>query len=178
MSLHEKTKFKSALNFPSNKLIFLPSKCILVSSWAANQYSEFVHIFSKSLKNCARSKGLRLVNLLSEILLLSFFLYYKVKKYQNMTKEPSFGTPRRFLTCLLTLSLRATPVGILKDYFSFSHGLATSCYLSMRRLSSLKSAINFQSKKLIFFRLLCSKRVQRSCLHFFKFFKKQCRSKS
>ena len=143
------SSLKSALNFPSNKLIFLPSKCILVSTWAANQYSEIVYIFSKSLKNSARSKGLRLVNLLSEILLLSFFLHYKVKKYQNMTKESSFGTPRRFLTRLLTLSLRTTPVRVLKDCFSFSHGLATSCYLYMRRLSSLKSALNF--KKVNFF---------------------------
>ena len=141
---------KVCTKFSFKQAQFLLSKCILVSSWAANQYSEFVHIFSKSLKNSARSKCLRLVNLLSGILLLSFFLHYKVKKYQNMTKEPSFGTPRRFLTCLLTLILRTTPVGVLKDYFSFSHGLATSCYLYMRRLISLKSALNFQSKKLIF----------------------------
>ena len=38
-----------------------------------------------------------------------------------MTKEPSFGTPRGVLSCLLILSLRATSIGPFPDYISFSH---------------------------------------------------------
>ena len=53
----------------------------------------------------------------------------------------------------LTISLQMTPIGVFLDYFSFSHFLATFCCLYKKRLSSLKSALNFASKKPIFCRL-------------------------
>ena len=111
------------------------------------------------------------------MLLLSIFLHQKVKNNQNMIKEPSFGTPRGLLTCLLTLSLRTTPAGVFPGYFNFGYFLATSCCLYKKRLSSLKFTLNLASKKNNFLSSKCtslvlhSKPVQRNCLHFFK---KQC----
>ena len=91
-----------------------------------------------------------------------------------MIKEHSFATPQGLLTCLLTLSLRTTPIGVFPDYFSFSYFLATSCCLYKKRLNSLKFALNFASNKLICLSskssilVLNSNPVQRNRLHFFK----------
>ena len=91
-----------------------------------------------------------------------------------MIKEPSFGTPCGLLTCLLTLSLRTTPIGVFPDYFSFSHFLETSCCLYKKRLNSLKFALNFASNKLICLSskstilVLNSNPVQWNRLHFLK----------
>ena len=82
-----------------------------------------------------------------------FVLHQKVKNNQNMIKEPSFGTPRGLLICLLTLSLRTTPAGVVPGYFNFGHFLATSCCVYKKRLSSLKFTLNLASKRKIFCRL-------------------------
>ena len=37
-----------------------------------------------------------------------------------MAKKPCFGTPHEDLTCLLTISLQTTPIGVFLHYFSFS----------------------------------------------------------
>ena len=84
------------------------------------------------------------LNHLPEILFLLIFLHSKVKKDPEMTKEPSFGTPRGVWTCLLSLSLRTTPFGGFPDYFSFSHFLATCCCFQSKGSNSLDSALIFR----------------------------------
>ena len=71
-----------------------------------------------------------------------------MKKNQNVIKEPSFGTPRGVMTCLLTLSLRTTPIGVFSDYFSFSHFWPLTIAFKTKELlndqkSLLNSALNF-----------------------------------
>ena len=107
-----------------------------------------------------------------------------MKKNKSMIKELSLTIPPGLLTCLLTLSLQTMPIGVFPDYFSFSHYLATFCCLYMKRLSSLKSALNFPSSNPIFLPSKCtslllgSKPVQRNFLNFFKIFKNSARSKA
>ena len=87
------------------------------------------------------------LNHLPEILFLLIFLYQKVKKDPEMTKEPSFGTPRGVWTCFLTLSLRTTPFGGFPDYFSFSYFLTISYRFQKKRPSPLDFALNFTQKQ-------------------------------
>ena len=83
------------------------------------------------------------VNLLPKMLLLSIFLHYKVKKNQNMIKEPPSWTSRRLWTCLLSLSLRTTPIG-------FSHFFAHFLLPLEEKTNLLKSALNLASNKPLF----------------------------
>ena len=114
------------------------------------------------------------LNLLPEILLLSLFLHYKVKKNQKRMKERSFGTPHGFLTFLLTLSLRMTPIGVFPDDLNFSHFSATSCCFKKKKSKFIKFCTKFYIKQATFLPskwnsfLLRSKRVQQNHLHFFK----------
>ena len=84
------------------------------------------------------------------MLLLSIFLDWKVKKNQNMIKEPSLGTSLGLLLSLLILSIWTTPIGVFPDYFSLSNVLASSCCLYKKRLSSLKFALNLASIRSVF----------------------------
>ena len=65
--------------------------------------------------------------------LFQIFLHQEVKRNQNITKGPLFGTPCR------TLSLRKTHIHVFPDYFSFRHFLASSSYFQTLRVSSLSS---------------------------------------
>ena len=97
---------------------------------------------------------------------------------QNMIKESSFGTPRRVLTYLLIFSLGRTPIGVFPNYFSFSH-FGHFLLLLEEKTKSTKFCTKFDVQDASFLLskctnfLLCSKPVQRNCLHFFKKFKKQ-----
>ena len=73
------------------------------------------------------TKGFMKLNLLPKKLSFSIFLHQKVKKNKKRTKGPSFRTPLGVCTCLLDLSPRTTPVGVLLEYFSFSHFFTSSC---------------------------------------------------
>ena len=44
-----------------------------------------------------------------------------------MTKGPSFGTPGGIFTCLLTLSLQTTQIGVFLDYFILANFWVTFC---------------------------------------------------
>ena len=65
------------------------------------------------------------LNDLAQMLFLLIVLHQKVKKDPEMKKEPCFGTPRGVWAYLLTFSLRTMPFSGFKDYFRFSHVLAT-----------------------------------------------------
>ena len=117
--------------------------------------------------------------LLPQMLLLSVFLHYRVRQNQNMFKEPSFGTPRGLSTFLLTLILRTTPIDVFRDYFSFSHFWGDFLLPLEQKTNFIKICTKFGVKQAIILLsectslLLRSKPQQRSCLHFFKIFKKQ-----
>ena len=143
------SSLKSALNFLSSKRIFLPSKCTSQLLHRKPLKRNCLHFFKTFKKQCAL-ESLMKVNLLLEMLLLLIFLDQKVKKNQNLIKEPSLGTPRGLLPCLLSLSLGMTPIGVFSDYFSLSNFLASSCCLQRKRLSSLNFALNLASISLIF----------------------------
>ena len=139
----KKTKvIKFCIKIQLKKPIILPSQCtslVLGSNLVMQNLMHFLKIFKR---RCMLS-GLMKLNLLLEMVLLSIFLNQKVKANENMTKKLSFGTPRKVFTCLLTLSLRTTPLGVFPHFFSFSHFLSTSCcFYKRKNTNSIKFCIN------------------------------------
>ena len=87
------------------------------------------------------------LNDLAQMLFLLIVLHQKVKKDPEMKKEPCFGAPSGVWAYLLTLSLRTTPFSGFKDYFCFSHVLATSSSFQKNGQGLLDSALNFKKSK-------------------------------
>ena len=96
-----------------------------------------------------------------------------------MTKEPSYGTPPRVLTCLLTLNLRMTLIG---GFFWTNSVLAIFWPLPVAfriKKKFIKFRTKFQVRQAKFLPFKCTslllhgKPAHRNWLHFFKNFKKQ-----
>ena len=98
---------------------------------------------------------------------LQIVLHYEVKMNQNIAKESLLGVSRRVLTCILTLKLRKTHIGVFREDFSYSCFFISFCCFQKLRLSSLDSVLH----------LLGRKPVQRNCLQLFKIIKLTARSK-
>ena len=77
-----------------------------------------------------------------------------------MAKEPSFGTPRAALTCLLSNSFRTMSIDVFPDYFTLSHFLVASCCFQKKNTIFIKFCTKFwvkQAKILVSKCTKCSK---------------------
>lgn len=101
-----------------------------------------LHFFENFKTQCVLLRFMKL-KLLWEILSI-YDLRLEVKMNQNMIKEPTFGPDCRFLTCLLTLSLRTTHISDFPAQLSSSHFLVTSCCFKKLGLKYFTSALNFK----------------------------------
>ena len=82
-------------------------------------------------------------------------------------------------TCLLTLSLRKTQIGVFREYFSFNCFLTAFCWFWKLRLDFLNSALTFTQNQPNFFGqkelvgCWAANLSSKNCLYFFKNFKRQ-----
>ena len=112
--------------FRVKKPKFLPCRCTSSLLRSKPVQRNYLHFFRKNLKT-VRALRINETKLTSGSAFIFNLFTLESEKESKKDEEPSFGAPHGVLTCLLTFSLRTTPIGVLLDYFSFSHFSAPFC---------------------------------------------------